>query len=272
MDAIKIALRDIAMEIPMEILQRVFAPGTREFYRQRSAVESQILEKVIEPKVRVDCDLAGAMEVSIPLTGLKPEVLNQFTVAFKIPKNITNGRRITSVLSVTYGTSGLANFGSNDLMSQYGNSSYSALSDVGTGLLNAHTAIPDMQNAYAYSIGENVVAIEGYTPMLSYGYLRCLMSHDENLTNLKPQAYPAFAELCIYAVKAYIYNNYIIKMDEGELVAGRELQSFKNIIESYSDAAELYREYYKTTWSKVSFLNDPERKYRLLRAMTGGKG
>lgn len=272
MDAYKIALRDIWMEIPEEVLERVFAPGHEYVHKNRAALEAKVKEKVLDPKVRVDCDLMGAAEVSIPLVNLKPTVYNQFTVSFKIPKTLTQGRRITSVLAVTYGTSGLSNFGATDLLAQYGSTSYSATADAATGIMNAHTAIPDMQNIYASIIGENVISIEGYTPMLTYGYLRCLVAHDEVMSTLKPQSLTWFAELCVYAVKAYIYNNYYIKMDMGELVGGRELQSFRNIVESYSDAAELYREFYRTTWSKVNYLNDPERKYRLLRGMTGGLG
>lgn len=273
MNPITLALRDIFFEIPEEILARVFGPGNSVIMRDRPAVEARIREKVIEPKVRVDCNLAGAAEISIPLMTIVPTRTSPYAVTLEIPKELTNGRSITSVLSVTYGNSGLNGYiASIDAMGANGGGNYTAMSNAGMNIINANAPIPDMQTVHSYLIGENIVAVEGYSPLLMYGYLRCLVSHDEVMSTLKPQSQTWFSELCVLAVKAYIYNHYIIKMDLGELSGGRELQAFKMIIEQYSDASDLYKEFYRETWRKVSFMNDPERKYRAIHRLSGALG
>lgn len=273
MSIIDNAIRDLFFRIPPEILTRIFAPGRDIFNYDRPAVEQAIRTQVIESKVRVDCDLIGAKEVSIPLIGLKFTRYTQFSVVIRVPKELTGGRSITSVLAVTYGYAGIQGFpATTDFLTQYGNSNYSLANDKSIGILNAQSPIPDIQNAYAYLVGENTVAIEGYSPLLMYGFLRCMVSHDEMFSTLPATAQSHFSQLVFLATKMYIYTNYIIKMDAGELYGGRELGRFASIIEGYESAAEEYDEFLRTTWRKVSYLADPERKYRLIRQMTGSMG
>lgn len=264
------ALRDIFLEIPPEILQRVFGPGHSIHLTNRPAVEAAIREKVIDVKVRVDCDLAGGAEATIPLYNLPWTLISPYAASVRIPKERTNGRTITSVLAITYGNAGVQGYqAATDLLSQFGDSGFGAYNSEMLGIMNAQTAIPDMQNVFAYLVGDNTVAVEGYSPTVNYGHLRCILTHDHAMATLKPQAATWFSELCVLAVKAYIYNYYIIKMDTGELSGGRELQAFRMIIEGYADAAELYKEFYRTTWRKVNYMNDATRWHRLIKGMTG---
>ena len=80
-----------------------------------------------------------------------------------------------------------------------------------------------------------------------------------------------FSELCVYAVQAYIYNEYIIQMDIGELHGGQNLGKFKEIIESYQDADELYRTFLREKMGKIFVMNDTESYTRFLRGVMGGR-
>ena len=59
-------------------------------------------------------------------------------------------------------------------------------------------------------------------------------------------------------------------MDMAELRGGHNLGKFKDIIENYADANELYDSYLKEKWQKISLLNDRESTTRLLKMVVGG--
>jgi hypothetical protein len=90
------------------------------------------------------------------------------------------------------------------------------------------------------------------------------------MSHIQPRSYKAFCKLVEYAVKAFIYNEYIIEVDMGELRGGHNLGKFKDIIEGYSDAEELYSTYLTEKWQKIAFQNDRESLTRFLKLTVGG--
>ena len=101
------------------------------------------------------------------------------------------------------------------------------------------------------------------------GLLRCLLANDENFSHLQIRSIPYFTRLCELATKAYIYNEYTIKMDKGRIEGGAEIGRFREIVDGYADAEEMYQEYLLNTWQKVSFMNDRESFERLLKMQIG---
>lgn len=277
MDPIAYAINEVRHRIPPQILSIVFGPTGSMFVSNSEAVESAIRDKVIEGRVRHIADTVGAMLLEIPISGIAPqrlefEEINRFSYVFRIPKTMTNGRRITSALALSYGNNAQMGYGySGQNQAFYGNGcGYSSVNDATNGLLNSNSPIANVQSAMLTVIGENVIMVEDFVPRGRNLYLRCLVGNDQEFSNIKPQSMPAFAEMVVLATKAYIYTNYYINLGKGYLVGGQELPEVKEIVSEYRDADELLLTYVKEKWNKISQMNDSRRFQRKLILMTGG--
>ena len=96
------------------------------------------------------------------------------------------------------------------------------------------------------------------------------VENDTEMTNLNPRSFRAFAKLVEYAVKSYIYNELVVTMDIGELYAGNQLGRFKEIVDSYEEAEEMYMTHLNEVMGKVLILNDPEAQRRHVQLLVGG--
>lgn len=277
MDAISYAVSEVRYRIPPQVLSIVFGPTGNVFVHNAEAVEAAIRDKIIEGRVRQVADTSGAMMVEIPLDGLSPQRLefqeiNRFSYVFRIPKTLTNGRRITSALALAYGNNSQLGIGYQaQHQSYYGSGcGHSPMVDAANGLMAANSPIPIVQSALLTIIGENVVMVEDYVPLARSLFLRCIVGNDQEFTNVKPQSYPAFAELVTLATKAYIYNNYYINLGKGYLVGGQELPEIREIISEYRDADELFLTYVREKWNRIAQMNDSRRFQRRLLLLSSG--
>jgi hypothetical protein len=283
MDALTKAVSEVKYTIPPQILNLVFSKNGIRYANNPGALEAAIRDKVIDPRVRIDVDLIGAIQVEIPLdtpmvnpivSSPSPDTYDRFTYVYTIPKVMTQNRRITSALAYSYSYNG--NLG----MSMSGSAAHSQLTQCGLGAMSdavnavseAMAPIAINQTARVSIIGENVVLIEDYIPLPRQSFLRCLVSHDTEFSTIKPQTIPNFAQLVVLATKAYIYNVYRIELDRGFLQGGQELGSIRDVVDSYSDAEQMYQEFLKEKWRKISYMNDPSRMQRMAKRITGGKG
>lgn len=259
------ALDEIKNRIPRAILEVVFDTRTWASKNIPISIDEQIMLKVIRPRVMVDIDLVGGIEARISLDGLPQIQTNDYTIVVRIPKEKTQGRSISSVLNLTFSDPhAISNFGTASL------SNNSFMLNAAQGLVDAHGAIPNASAGRCQLIGDNVVMVSELYLMPANAYLRCILANDSQLSHLQMASYPAFADLCVMAVKAYIYNEHIVKMDMGELRGGQSIGVFKSIIESYADQDELYREYLKGPWRRVAKMNDMESWDRIIRSRVSG--
>lgn len=267
MNPIQYSLQQCRFEIPPEILEYVFVTRQDKERRYKPtpiSIDAKIRELVIEPRVLVDCNLVGGTEVAIPLANCPKEVIDPFQAIYRIPKNLTNGRTITRALSVSFGEGAIV--GMSNLQPTYGNN----LLDAAAGVLNSHLAIPQVSTANCQLIDENTVLIMDNFAIPMNAYLRCWLENDSNFNHIQPTSYDAFATLVILAVKAYIYNTMQIHMDRALIHAGGELGRFKEIVDEYSDANEMYRTHLRQVWRRVAYLNDFQAHRRHLQRLMGG--
>lgn len=264
MDPIQKAIAEVKFRIPLDILTRAFTP--KNFYNRPLPlnIDSMIREKVIEARVRVDCDLQGGTQVNIPLRGIQPEYLDLYNLIYRIPKTMTQNRKITRVLDLAVG------YGSVWGTTNMGLQGSSPLLDAASGVLASAAPIPIVSTAYVDLIAENTVLISDALQFPVNAFLRCMVENDQDFTTLPPQAYHDFAKLVELAVKAYIYNSLTIQIGSGEIQAGQELGRFKEIVDGYADANDLYSEFLKDTWRQVAILSDPISFQQSLRMLTGG--
>lgn len=269
MNAITKALSDISFRIPREILIEVFAPKTYIWRDQPINYEEQIRNIVIRSRVMVDCDLVGGTEVLIPLWDIPSQTLStdRLVTVYRIPKEKSQGRTITSVLSLSY---------MNGPASMYMNASTSfnecSITDVGLAgkaMMDAASSLPIPSSAKVQLIGENVVMVKDTVLSSGTGLLRCILANDENMSHIQIRSIPYFTKLCELATKAYVYNNYSITLNQGRIEGGAEIGRFREIVDSYADAEEMYQDYLLNTWQKVAFMNDRESFERHIRTMIG---
>lgn len=252
------AVSEIQMVIPAQILTEVFG---REDYRnwRRVApvsIDEMIKSKVIRPRVLKDANLLGGRHVLIPLDNIPAYSQDSFSSIYNIPPEATGHREILSILSVNY-LSSVAGTGGMGMPFNVSNpTSSSDLAMAGQRVMDSFANVPHVSTAHAELIGYNTVLLrDSMRPSQAYA-LRCMLANDENLSNIQPRSYRAFSKAAILATKSFIYNQLIIRIDQGVLEQGQGLGEFKNVVDSYSDAEEQYQEYMKTVFQKVLFMND----------------
>lgn len=278
MSAVQKAILDIKRRIPKEILESVFLPK-RSYHTiiERflpTTIDHMIRDEIIEGRVREDCDITGGTEVYIALVNIQPEISGEGMWVYNVPKSLIQGRRIVSVLSLSAGPinpdmgaqMALASaMGYNQVANECHNGAYNQM---GREVLYASTPMQINQTAQVRLIGENVVLVEDNIRP-SNAWLRCKVSSDEEFSHLNPRAWLSFSHLCVLATKAHIYNKYIIQMGDAELKVGFDLGVFKQIVEGYADADEMYLEYLQTQWMAKQFMNDRHAFNRFIKGMVG---
>jgi hypothetical protein len=266
MNAIQKALSDVKNRIPRQILERAFIKaGALGGIHTPVSLDYRIREEVINERVIPDCNLVGGTETTIPLYNVVPKHIDTYNTVYRIPKSMTQGRTISKVLHLSFGQNGVIGYTNPQQFKG------SALMDAGDGLVAAHLPIPMTSTAYVSLIGENTVLVRDTMRLPGMLFLRCVLEADSEFSHLKPQSIPAFSKLVEYATKAYIYNKLVIEIDQAELSGGVSLGRFKEIIDGYADANELYEQYFNEVWQKVALFNDPEAFKRHLKLISGGR-
>jgi hypothetical protein len=263
--AIQKALDEVKFRIPPEILEVVFNRPEKEWRTMPFSIDELITAKVIRPRVLVDCNLVGGKEMYVPLDKLVPERADDFNIVYRIPKTLTGGRSINSVLNITYGDPNrLTN------LSNMSTGTQGMTMQLGAAVMGAMGPVPLVSNARVELIAENTVLIRDTTMIVPNQYLRCVISNDKNLSDMPLRVYRAFATMVELAVKSYIYINFSIALDRGQLRGGMDIGKFKDFVEGYADSEELYQTYVTESWQKIALMMDVETWNRHLKRMIGG--
>lgn len=263
MNPIQKAIADVKFKIPHDVLTAAFIQ--REFGQRASVVniDAVIRDVIIEKKVRPDCNLVGGTQVEVYLGDLRPEYLDPYTVIYRIPKEKTQNRSITRVLSVSMGS--INHIGT----STYGAPGYSSMLSAAEGVMASFEPIPVVSTANISLIAENTIMVQDTLTFPVNSFLRCYVENDEYFSQLRSTTYIKFSRLVELAVKAYIYNKLTIPIGQAQLVGGQELGRFREIVDSYSDAMEQYDTYLQETWAKTAIMDDTRSRERHLRLLVG---
>jgi hypothetical protein len=267
MNPISKALDEIKFRIPPEILNLVFLQQVYQFRRAPVSLDEQMMTLVIRPRVLFDCNLVGGMMVIVPLDGINPEYIDNYSLVYKIPDERLLNRTLVSVLSIGYMPYSNA---FNSMGTSYGNIAPTSINDTmstGQRLADSYASIPPISNAVVDIIGHNTVVIRDQFRVSAAYQLRCIVGNDENLNNLNPRSYLAFSKLCELAIKSYVYRTMLIRIDQGYLQGGQELGIVKTFIEGLSDAEENYQTFLNEKWRKVALMNDVPQYDRLVKLM-----
>lgn len=265
MNAITKALDHLKFTIPHEVLTAAFQDDYSGWRQAPVSRDTMIFEKVIKARVLVDANLVGGSQVIIPLDTVPMQQMDNYTYMYQIPPEMTSNREIVSIQSVGYlPYAGAFGFGSyNQPMAASG--SMSDLAVAGQRVMDSHSSMPAVSTASADIVGYNTVVIRDSQRLSAIYTLRCTIANEVNLNNINPRSHIQFAKLCELAVKAYIHNKLIIKMDQAYLSGGQELGSLKSYVDGLSDHETMYMDYLRNVWQVTAFHNDTPNYERFLR-------
>jgi hypothetical protein len=260
MNLLSLAIQNVRMVIPEAILTEALM-GSR--YRQRGitySLDAMIRSEVFERRMKAEMNMVGGTEMLIPLRNAQYLIQDNVNVIVRIPREYTQGRNITTPLSISLADN-YAPATSIGASSAQPNSPYlQAVNSVINNVLD----VPLVGSARLRLIDESTILINEAPSSLNMCYLRCITEYDSEMTAIQPASYPLFSEMLVLATKSWIYNELIIKMGKGYLTGGMELGVFKEVVDSYADSETLYRETLVTRWIKVALFNDSLSKQRHL--------
>lgn len=270
MNALTRAVATVRRKIPIEILRFAFVSPYQQWNNSPTSLDEQIMREVIRARVLVDCNLVGGQEDYIRLNGLAFERTADLMSVVHVPKERTNGRSITQVLHLSF-----QDYTSNPNTSLAGLMAFnqcavSPLTKAAGALASSFDSSGNLGTSRLELIAENTILIKDPVISSQGGTLRCILSNDEELNNLSIRSFVAFCELATLAVKSHIYNTTIVKIDEGVAQFGRNIGTYRQIIDGYADSEQLYIEFLTDRWQKIAFMNDRESSMRFIRAQLGG--
>lgn len=257
------AIGRIKFAIPRQILEEAFIEKGRHRYRESRSIDSFIREKVIDARVAADIELLGSTFIQIPVQPSWISNQGNGEYIIRVPMTATQGRVITRVTSVEIGNGNTAG------LSNYTSYNTNAMLNAARKVLDAAMPTPITGTPHVELLDNNVIYVTDIMSSSFNLWVNCYLSADENFNNLTKPAWIHFAQLCILACKAYIWTELSVKMDMAHLSGGQELGVFKDIVDNYSDAEEMYMEYFTERWKKVSIMADPKSKERFLRRLVG---
>lgn len=277
--AVDHALNDLHFNIPSELLNAAFmlneAVYTHTGLRQilNTSLNETITSRVIKGKVLRDCDVVGGEEIIIPLYDTVFWKPDNYTVCFRVDKSKTQGRTITAVMSVMYGYPDALYGTPTNAIGAYTPAASAfnrigAVSNAAYGLLTSYGPAAEIQLSNVAIVGENTIVIYETQLITEQLTLRCRVTNDQELNNIPQRAWPQFSQLVEHAVKAFIYKQLWLKIDQGQLVGGAELGAFKDIVSEWRDSADNYKDYLRNTWTNVAAYSNKLGKYRAIRRGT----
>lgn len=267
MNPIVKSIDDLKFRIPREILNEVFVNKTYGYRGTPTGLDEQILTQVIRPRVLVDCNLVGGTEALISMEGVPNERPDVYVTVYHVPKDRTQGRSIMSVLNVSYMSPSMMALA--PAVQGFKPCSITPPLMAGQAMMDAMSPMPSTSTAKVQIIAENTLMIRDTAPPVGYAYVRCVLADDENMSHIQMRSIPAFCKLVELAVKSFVYNESIINLDKGQLYGGHDLGKFKEIIDGYSDAEQMYQEYLEQKWQGVAFMNDRESFERFVKLGIG---
>jgi hypothetical protein len=263
--ALEIALVKIHASIPPEILEYAFA--NRELRNEVVSIDDMILQKVIRYRVLKDMNVEGGKfkEILLRHSYMEPLARNyddnmmhtgRWSV-YRIPPEAREGRPIVEVTNLKFRGA----YAGNQPYSN-GYTDGANITTMAQGVLDALTfqTAPPIPNVELLS-GDLV----RLWPSQHHGTLwamNCRLAYDECLTNLNSSAIQPFADVCVFAVQAYIFINTTVMLDKAYIMNGYQVGQFKVIIDSYADANQKYAEAFEKL-SGAMFL-DPSRIQAIL--------
>lgn len=265
MKAIEHAINTVMnSDIPIQILEDTFIDKRARRLGRRMSVDQGIRDKVILNKVRPDLSAIGGMAVVVDLVSTPYTYVDAWSREYTIPPSITDGRQIVSINRVgmrrtaVYDAPNVSRTGSYKAENPYNK----AIHDV----VDSHSSLPQISNSDVEVVTGNVIRVrDNYA--FSYDLeAEILLELSEDLKEIKPAYYQDLGQLTLSATKAHIYRTLALQLDKTKLESGRDFSRYKEFIDGWSDAWQIYQDQLNEKWYKILVLNDPYRKRKHIQS------
>ncbi len=256
MSAITYALSQLKFRIPQKILEITFRDNSFKWRDTPVSLEEQMSIRVIRPRVLLDANIVGGTTIVVNLAGLAPEYVENNAIVIRIPPDRLGNREIMSVITVSMLPISSYIGAMGGIIAQMSVNDLSTVASVGARVGDAMSNMPVVTNSSVELAGANTIVIRNQYTVSNIYQLKCVVGNESNLNNIHQRSWLNFAKLVELAIKSYIYNTMIIRLDEAYLVGGAELGSIKTYIEGLSDAEEMYQTELKEVWGVTAFCND----------------
>lgn len=273
MAVIETALQQIGMEIPEEILQLAFLPRRYDPSRRMKFIDGQlpvsvdalIKDIVINGYVAPRINRETGQDIDISLKDLPYERIDFWNAIWRIPDALTGQRTITAVKKITYGS---LMYGGR---TNGGDCQTSPLMTAAKGILAAHSRPGVIGTAEVSIVGHNTVQVTDSNRISYDMVLTCTVGHNNNFSNIPPASQHRFDELCVLACKAYIYNKLNTKLDEGAINSGANNGRIREVVDSYADAMQMFKDYMLEQWRPAAFINNNKQWKKTMGFAVGGR-
>ena len=267
--AMELAIISIFNNIPREILQIGFQD--KEPFEATLPLEQLIISRVIRKRVLKEVNVFGGKTTQIVL---HYKYLEEFRYdesdyyartgiysLYRIPPEEREYCPIVEVHNLMYA----GNYAGHYPQSS-GWMGGQTVPSLGQAVLDSHTFASSPPKPMVEVLNGDLIKLtpsqHAHVPWL----MSCRISYDENATNMATNMIEPFAKVCTAAVKAYLYNTMIIRLNKAYITQGYELSEYKSIIDRYADQEERYQEL-KNELAGAAMLS-PDRimtilKYRL---------
>lgn len=247
--------------IPKAVLKYAFGGTQRSFVNQDSLIEQNIIEKVIEGRLRNEIDVMGPTENEILLKNSWKKVIDHSAFLVTLPIEATKNRRMMSVISVTLGrmprssiTSSMgAGFGT------YGSTNGNSLSSQNNKVMTSSAPTEVFSTANVEIIGKNSFIVHSPNRNIQDFLMTALFSTDENFSTIIPQLYHRFAKCALLLTESHIYSNCYLDISRNALSAGKEFSEMREIVSRFEASEEKFEEE-MSLFKKAIRVNDPLRK------------
>ncbi len=275
MDAVSYCIAKIRQHVPRQLLDEAFKPQRYDPIRAvrrydnvlSQSIDDLIRTKVMEGMVALDMDQFAGTEDTLPLSMAERIPYDPWNVVFRFNKKDLGGRNIIKVHEVLYGYAlgfGVGGYGE-QLQSK------NMMSSIGRDIQRATTGVETTGSAYVELIGPNTILVNDINIISGFTTVRCTLTYDKLFNEIKPAYRKQLADLSVLAAKAHIYNQLIIDVDEGVIRSGKTIGAFKQILDNYSDAMQMYDEMLATTIRKMTILNDTEQYRKVMKLALGAR-
>lgn len=247
--------------IPKIILEYAFGKNQRSYVKQTSLIEQNIIEKIIQGRLRSEIDITGPTELQILLKEKWKQRVDHSSFTVTLPVEATKNRRLMSVNSITLGRMPINAISPVTGTSSVGfvNSQSSSLGAQNNKVLQTNAPTEVWSTAEVEIISKNIFIVQSPNRNIEGFLMEGLFATDENFSSIMPQLYTRFAKCALYLAESYIYTECYLDIARNALSAGKEFPEMREIVSRYENSEEKFEEE-MSLFKKAMRVNDPARK------------
>lgn len=241
MNVIDSCLRKIRRHIPEPLLKAAFVPKDMRRLGIVISPDEAIVRDVIRQFVIPDIQPVGNYtEVDITNCRYEIDPNDQWARIYYLTDLATGGREIMAAHLAVTPVAGQAYTlpPAGSYLDGYNTGVMSATQRV----VDSNSALPRISSAEVRVWGPDAIRIKDPGMFVYATKLMVKMAYSQELNEIKPAFHDIIANLALYATQQHIYNQMSFEMDAGFLEHGMEFGAFKNFVERYSDAGQMYED------------------------------